>query len=159
MSVKHSWESGQVTVGCWGLSWSLNPAAYQLCDSGPVTAMLDLSFLSCISFLRKYTTLQLHVKPSTQARCWFFQTVDNLTNFHVWNQYKLLLILFSLARVLGLHPVFMDCFLQAISERSAEKKWSTNSWFWVLCLPNRGLYLSCNLASGEVFSTCDFLCG
>lgn len=59
----------------------------------------------------------------------------------------------SLARILGLHPVFLDYFLQAVSERSSRMKWSTNSWFWVLCLPNKlwGLYLAWNSVCGRNF--------
>lgn len=58
------------------------------------------------------------------------------------------LYVLSLARVLGLHLVFLDYFLPAILEQSSKMKWSTSSWFSVLWLPNglRGLYLVWNLS-------------
>lgn len=73
------------------------------------------------------------------------------TGYHLY-------VLLSLARVLGLHLVSSDYFLQAILERSSKMKWSTSSWFSVLCLPNglRGFYLVWNSVSREVLSTCEF---
>lgn len=127
-------------------SWALSSAVYQLCGSGQVMAFGGLNFLSCkwkLQLPYVYRHAQCLGTLLILSPCrGFWQTFKYESNTGCF--------FLSLARILGLRPVFLDYFLQAVSERSSGMKWSTNSWFWVLCLPNKlwGLYLETQFVGG-----------